>query len=373
MTINEDTPDDIIEEEAAAQLPLPPSVRELAGGGDDDGYVSASPPSQGQLLGALEWSDISMSIIPKRNSDEPPKMVLDHVWGQARPGETTAIMGASGAGKTSLFHVLAGRLVSNKNVLIEGTVRLGGTPIDPSQRNIQKQFAFVAQQDSLNKTSTVRESFLFSAKLRLPRRATTATTEASKNSEKTDDTEHQMLVSTLLEDLGLTSSADTLVSKLSGGERRRTSIGVELISNPKIIFLDEPTSGLDSTSARQVLELLEKVAKLRGSKSIVLFTVHQPSSQVFGTFDRLLLLHRGRLMYQGIGREISDNFESRQYPIPNKYNPADWILVSTIARYTRNHLANWVDETNTPNRCHVSPGCGSERANQYTRVPWILS
>jgi ABC-type multidrug transport system ATPase subunit len=318
---NESTPGDI--EEAAPPFPCPPSAKDGCDGGDDD---DVSTLYSNRHQGALEWSNISMTIRPKRNSNQAPKMVLDHVWGQARPGETTAILGASGAGKTSLFHVLAGRIISNKKFLVEGTVRLGGTPINPSQRNIQKLFAFVAQQDSLNTSSTVRESLLFSARLRLPHQAS-ATTEASQP--ETADNDHQILVSTLLDDLGLTSIADSLISELSGGERRRVSIGVELISHPKIIFLDEPTSGLDSTSARQVLELLEKVAKHRGNNNIVLFTIHQPSSQVFGTFDRLLLLHRGRLMYQGVCRDVSDNFESCQYPIPKHYNPADWIMVST--------------------------------------------
>ena len=314
--------------EEAPMRSLPAGISNIGGDGNEISSEDSSSVRQGELL---EWSDISMTVRTKLNSE--PKVILYHVWGQARPGETTAILGSSGAGKTSLFHVLAGRIVSTKTISVQGTVRLGNAPIDPSQRKIQTLFAFVAQQDALNVSATVRESLLFSARLRLPRRTTPTTNKPSQAlaaaaaATETIADEFQRLVSTLLDDLGLTSCADSLVSQLSGGERRRTSIGIELISNPTIIFLDEPTSGLDSTSARQVLELLEKVAKHRANKNTVLFTIHQPSSQVFGTFDRLLLLHRGRLMYQGVCHKVSDDFAACRYPIPKHYNPADWILV----------------------------------------------
>ena len=167
-------------------------------------------------------------------------------------------------------------------------------------------------------TSTPREAIKFSAKLRLPR----STTE-----EELDALTNKMLAS-----LGLTECADTyiggpLLKGISGGERKRTSVGVELVVRPTEIFLDEPTSGLDSYSATQVMELLQKVSNAGTS---VLFTIHQPSSEVFAAFSRLILLNRGKVMYQGSVENVSTYFESCSHPVPPNYNPADWIM--TVAQ-----------------------------------------
>lgn len=254
----------------------------------------------------LEWSDVSM-VVKSRNKKKQEKLILDHISGKARPGETTAIMGASGAGKTSLFHVLAGRIQHKAHLRIEGQVYLSHQLIDPSQRQVRLLFAYVAQHDTLHEPSTPREALAFSAKLR------------SGSTETVDS---------LIHELGLESVADTKISALSGGERRRTSIGIELVSNPSILLLDEPTSGLDSFAAKQVLGLLQKMAR---ADNTVLFTIHQPSSDVFSSFDRLILLHKGRMMYQGLTRDIPMDYERMGYKVPNNYNPADWILVSYTA------------------------------------------
>lgn len=222
----------------------------------------------------------------------------------------------TGAGKTSLFNVLAGRASSSGRIVISSNIRLGNSAIDPNQPSIRNMFAFVAQDDSLHEPSTPRQALTFSARLRLPK---------STTNKQIDD-----LVNVYIDELGLKSAADTLIGGglkkgISGGEKRRVSIGVELISEPHIIFLDEPTSGLDSFAARQVMSLLQKVAD---AGNIVLFTIHQPSSDVFASFDRLVLLNKGRLMYQGLIKDINDDFERNGYPVPKNYNPADWLLVS---------------------------------------------
>ena len=165
----------------------------------------------------------------------------------AKPGETTAILGPSGAGKTSLFRILAGRIQPSKRVEIGGQVCLSQTRIDPSKRNVRVLFAYVAQQDALHESSTVREALMFSAQLRC------ASLPYKDNAEKVND---------LIQELGLTSCADHKISTLSGGERRRTSIGIELVADPSILLLDEPTSGLDSFAAKQVLGLLQQLLKL---------------------------------------------------------------------------------------------------------------
>merc|ERR1712232_624178 len=110
---------------------------------------------------------------------------------------------------------------------------------------------------------------------------------------------------------------------ISGGQKKRMGIGVELIASPTIIFLDEPTSGLDSYAAAQVMQLLDDVAK---AGNIVLFTIHQPSSKVFSSFDNLLLLNKGQIMHQGGVSNIAGDFSTAGFPMPENYNPADWVI-----------------------------------------------
>ncbi len=223
-------------------------------------------------------------------------------------------MGPSGAGKTSLLNILAGRAASRGRVHIESDVRLDNFAVDPTNIGVRQNIAFVAQDDSLQPTSTPREAIYFSAKLRLHR----LTTEGDL----------LKLTNRMLEELGLTHCADTIVGGpllkgISGGERKRTSVGVELVVRPAMVFLDEPTSGLDSFSAVQLCQVLKKVASAGAS---VLFTIHQPASEIFSSFDRLILMNKGRVMYQGAVDDISQYFAERGRPLPPKYNPADWIM-----------------------------------------------
>ena len=171
-------------------------------------------------------------------------------------------MGPSGAGKTTLLNILAGRATSRGNVKISSDVRLNNHVVNPADIGVRKNIAFVAQDDSLQVSSTPREAIYFSAKLRLPK------TTPEENIKK--------LVDKMLHELGLTHCADTyvggaLLKGISGGERKRTSVGVELVVRPAMVFLDEPTSGLDSFSAVQLCQVLKKVANAGSS---VLFTIH---------------------------------------------------------------------------------------------------
>lgn len=260
----------------------------------------------------LVWRNINMTLAGKNN--EQSRELLKDVWGEVPSKETTAIMGPSGAGKSSLLNILAGRASSHGRLTIQADIRLNNFSVDPTNIEVRQFIAFVAQDDSLQATSTPREAIRFSAKLRLSRSLT--------------DDALDKLTQRVLNELGLKSCADTIVGGallkgISGGERKRTSVGVELVTKPALIYLDEPTSGLDSFSAVQLCQVLKKVANAGAS---VLFTIHQPSSEIFNSFDRLILMNKGRVMYQGSVQDVPSYFGERGHPNPPNYNPADWVM-----------------------------------------------
>lgn len=179
----------------------------------------------------MENSCLLCSCFKVGKGDEPDRKLLDDVWGEIPPTETTAIMGASGAGKSSLLNLLSGRARSTGRLRIDADVRLDNFSVDPTDIKVRKSIAFVAQDDSLQHTATPREAIKFSAKLRLPR--------------STKDSSIDKLVNRMLKELGLSACADTivggpLIKGISGGERKRTSVGVELVVKPSMVFLDEP-------------------------------------------------------------------------------------------------------------------------------------
>lgn len=231
-----------------------------------------------------------------------------------------AIMGPSGGGKTSLLNILAGRTHSSKSAKTEvsGKLMLNGEVIEGFTQRMRRRIAYVMQDDLLLPTSTPREALLFSALLRLPRSSTRE--------------EKVKLVEKMLEDLGLTKCADTMVGSqlrrgISGGEKRRTSIGIELVMSPKLVFLDEPTSGLDSFMAHSVVHRMSDMARFAGCN--VLSTIHQPSSEVFHTFDKVLLLAEGKTVYFGPLDKLATRLSDIGHPCPSGFNLADHALFLT--------------------------------------------
>jgi ABC-type multidrug transport system ATPase subunit len=227
-------------------------------------------------------------------------------------------MGPSGSGKSSLLNVLAGRSSSSlvpsaTSLNINGKISVANQIINPV--SFRKNIAYVMQDDTLMATSTPREALKFSASLRLPSNT------ASESIDK--------IVNELLESLGIAVCADVMIGSelikgVSGGQRKRTSVGVELITNPSLIFLDEPTSGLDSFSSFNCIKLLKSVAK--DNNSVVLCTIHQPSSEVFFLFDQVIFMKEGRILYQGMTSNVVKHFTSCGYTCPSNYNPSDYIM-----------------------------------------------
>ncbi len=247
----------------------------------------------------------------------PRKRILSDCWGSVKSGQVCAILGPSGAGKSSLMNVLAGRSasVTLQGVEVTGEVRIGGNIVNPVA--FRKNIAYVMQDDSLMATATPREALEFSAHLRLP----PGTTE--------EDIKGR--VETLLTGLGLDGCADVMIGGemikgISGGQRKRTSVGVELITNPKLLFLDEPTSGLDSFNAYNLVKLLKKVAS---NNTAVMCTIHQPSSEVFFLFDKCIFMRNGKVFYQGPVTSIVDYYDEKGYPVEQQHNPSDHIMALT--------------------------------------------
>jgi ABC-type multidrug transport system ATPase subunit len=228
-----------------------------------------------------------------------------------------AVLGPSGAGKTTLVEILAGKF---KAGVCTGEVSFPAV----SGESAAPRVGFVSQQDMLPPMLTVREALLFAARLKLP--------EAVPFNEKA------LVVDETIDLLGLREVANKRIGwndggrtrGLSGGEMRRVSIGLELVAKPDVLILDEPTSGLDSVSASRVAAVLHALAHDPERPTAVIASIHQPSSQLYHSFDQVMLLSHGRSLYVGPG-----GFAPQQHlagpvgdriPFKEGYNVADWLL-----------------------------------------------
>ncbi|XP_076921124.1 ABC transporter G family member 16-like [Bidens hawaiensis] len=237
------------------------------------------------------------------------KVLLNDISGQARDGEIMAVLGASGSGKSTLIDALANRISKES---LKGTVTMNGEALE--SRLLKVISAYVRQDDLLFPMLTVEETLMFAAEFRLPRTL-------SKNKKK-------LRVQALIDQLGLRNAAKTVIGDeghrgVSGGERRRVSIGIDIIHDPIILLLDEPTSGLDSTSAYMVFNVLQRIAQ---SGSIVIMSIHQPSYRIVGLLDRLLFLSRGQTVYSGPPANLQSYFSDFGHPIPDNENRTEYAL-----------------------------------------------
>ncbi|KAF5312934.1 hypothetical protein D9619_002752 [Psilocybe cf. subviscida] len=246
-----------------------------------------------------------------------PLRLLHDVQGYVKPGTLTALMGASGAGKTTCLDVLAQR----KNIgVVGGDVLVDGRPLSS---DFARSTAYAEQMDVHEGTATIREAMRFSAYLRQP---------SSVSKEEKDQYVEEMIELLELQDL-----SEALVFSLNMEARKRLTIGVELASKPELLlFLDEPTSGLDAQSAWNLVRFLRKLAD---QGQAILCTIHQPSSLLFESFDRLLLLERGgETVYFGdIGQDssiIREYFARHGAICPTNVNPAEYMLEAIGAGVT---------------------------------------
>ncbi|CAL9146370.1 ABC transporter G family member 9-like [Musa acuminata AAA Group] len=262
----------------------------------------------------LKFEDVVYKIKTKEKRGENKgkqreRVILNGISGTVYPGEMMAMLGPSGSGKTTLLTVLAGRVARTQR--LTGSVTYNGKPFSSSLR---RRMGFVMQDDVLYPHLTVTETLVFTALLRLP-----GTLSRREKAEKAE---------AVIEELGLTACRDSIIGGpfvrgVSGGERKRVSIGQEMLINPSLLFLDEPTSGLDSTIAGRIVSTLADLAK--GGRTVTM-TIHQPSSRLFYMFHKILLLSEGNAIYYGRGSEAMGYFASIGYSPAMPMNPADFLL-----------------------------------------------
>nr|GEZ08264.1 ABC transporter G family member 11-like [Tanacetum cinerariifolium] len=290
------------EVEITTHVPALPCLEEIKSTMCDNGEAN-----KGQTGVHLTWKNLWVTV-PNGKTGET-RSILQYVTGYARPGEILAIMGPSGSGKSTLLDALAGRLDTKTrqsgDILVNGckkTLAYGTS-------------AYVTQDDTLITTLTVSESVYYSAQLQLP-----------NSMSKADKKERAEM--TIIE-MGLQDSMDTRIGGwgakgLSGGQKRRVSICIEILTRPKFLFLDEPTSGLDSAASYYVMS---RIARLhQHEERTIIASIHQPCSEVFGLFHNLCLLSSGRTVFFRRTSSANEFFSTNGFPCPSFQNPSDHFL-----------------------------------------------
>ncbi|KAF8690800.1 hypothetical protein HU200_041190 [Digitaria exilis] len=373
---------------AEAQLPPPrppPDVVNEAGGGcggvhdgfdgiiiddrDDDGRRwedGGLPRPEGGVF--ITWEDVWVTAVDGRGQTAT---ILHGISGSARPGEVLAIMGPSGCGKTTLLDALAGNFYflslhvprvssgftsvsidifratgqepeEQRDILINGRRQklAFGTSIDSVIPNDERTQAYVTQENVLMATLTVRETIYYSAQIQLP-----DTMPVAEKLSWADDT---------IQEMGLTSAMDTRVGGretkgISGGQRKRLSICLEILTRPRLLFLDEPTSGLDSAASFHVMSRIAGLAAREGMT--VVAVVQQPCTEVFELFHGLCLLASGRTIYFGLAANATEESGERTVSKPSAADEAIETLVNAYSSSsTSENAKKQMDDINEMSR-----------------------
>ncbi|KUF76633.1 ATP-binding Cassette (ABC) Superfamily [Phytophthora nicotianae] len=348
---NVDVSEKIIEDESYTMMETP---KNNGAAGTDDCVVDFQPDAHEKnfIPVTMAFQDLHYFVPDPHNPKESLEL-LKGINGFAVPGSITALMGSSGAGKTTLMDVIAGRKTGGK---ITGKILLNG--YEANDLAIRRCTGYCEQMDVHSEAATIREALTFSSFLRQ---------DASIPDEKKYDS-----VNECIELLGLEDIADQIIRGSSVEQMKRLTIGVELAAQPSVIFLDEPTSGLDARSAKLIMDGVRKVAD---SGRTIICTIHQPSAEVFYLFDSLLLLKRGgeTVFYGELGRDccnLIEYFESIPgvASLPLGYNPATWML-ECIGAGVNNSVGNQTDFVSYFNNSPLSEALHNNLAKEGITTP----
>ncbi|XP_043706528.1 ABC transporter G family member 28-like isoform X2 [Telopea speciosissima] len=270
------------------------------------GVISMATENEIRTRPVIEvaFKDLTLTLKGKN------KHLMRSVTGKIVPGHVSAVMGPSGAGKTTFLSALAGKITG---CIMTGSILINGK--DESIRSYKKIIGFVPQDDIVHGNLTVEENLWFSAKCRL-----------SADMPKPDKV---LVVERVIESLGLQAVRDSLVGTvekrgISGGQRKRVNVGLEMVMEPSLLILDEPTSGLDSSSSQLLLRALRREA-IEGVN--ICMVVHQPSYTLFRMFDDLILLAKGGLtVYHGPVKKVEEYFAGLGINVPDRVNPPDHFI-----------------------------------------------
>ncbi|KAI2608009.1 hypothetical protein GGR54DRAFT_392420 [Hypoxylon sp. NC1633] len=290
--------------EAALDFPSPrKSALDISDGGFSPqlrAFVESMRRATDGARFGLSFAYSDLSFQPKGTA----KPILQNVTGSIDRGSLTAIMGGSGAGKSTFVNVLMGKVTNTG-----GTVMINNVP--GKIKRYKKLIGYVPQDDVVLPELTVFENILHSARIRLPR--------------TWKDVDIKAHVDSVIDCLELSHVRNSLVGSvgkpvISGGQRKRVSIGMELAAAPMAIFLDEPTSGLDATAASSIMRTLKAIARLGIS---VIVIIHQPRMEIFEMLDDLILLANGQIIYEGPETGVRQFFENVGFQFPAHSNFGD--------------------------------------------------
>ncbi|KAJ2900533.1 hypothetical protein IWW38_000408 [Coemansia aciculifera] len=259
----------------------------------------------------LQWDGLTFVVETNVKKELTSRVILNQISGHVQPGETIAIIGSSGAGKTTLLNALSGRISGGR---LSGKILYCGSQRQPGI--FRRATSYVQQEDIMHSLLTVQETLMYAAKLRL--------SNSQYSQEQKQARVEDILKQLRLEGIRNSQIGNTQNRGISGGERKRVSIGVELLTDPRILFLDEPTSGLDSNSSQLTVELVRKIVTER--RIAALMTIHQPSARIFNMFDKVILLSQGHVVYFGSTASTIDYFSNIGYACPVHENPADYFV-----------------------------------------------
>ena len=273
---------------------------------DEEGLYKPKAPEKAPVI--LSWENLTVKTKPRNGVQ---KALLKGIGGSITGG-LWAIMGPSGSGKTTFLSCLSQRL-DTRRMEQTGSIVINGKPYDKTL--LKSISGYVMQDDLIHAQLTVMETIQYAADLRMGLKFTKE--------------ERQKRCDEVLSIMGIEYCKEVIVGDsrnkgISGGERKRLCIAIELLTRPKLLFLDEPTSGLDSSTALSCMETLKKLAD--SGECTVVATLHQPQSKIYQMFDSLLLMKKGHILYQGAANMAADYFAKSGYPCPELTNPADHLL-----------------------------------------------